>query len=241
MATAPILEYECDTDVPTDTIFDPFRPVLPVLPNASGGTSLSRQSQRQRRSAILATIRQLLTEDGYEGITVRRIAEMSGRAVQTIYNLVGPRDLAIVEAISDYTISLSRLAPANLDDPDAVLKTIAWQDKSVMAAPEFCRQVCRIYFTPDRHIFYDFRDRQVRNVHALLVKQQRNGILRSDVVCRDLAEQLTLFASALYVDWADRPFELERLSQRLASGYAYMLGGALNPRFTRTAAGFAPV
>ena len=73
------------------------------------------------------------------------------------------------------------------------------------------------------------------------MKQQRNGILRSDVVCRDLAEQLTLFASALYVDWADRPFELERLSQRLASGYAYMLGGALNPRFTRTAAGFAPV
>ncbi len=44
---------------------------------------------------ILAAIRRLLIDEGYDGITVRRIAEASGHAVQTICNLVGPRDLPL--------------------------------------------------------------------------------------------------------------------------------------------------
>jgi hypothetical protein len=73
---------------------------------------------------ILAAIRCLLVDEGHEGITVRRIAEGSGHAVQTIYNLVGPRDRAITEAISEYSQYVRLTAMASTEDPYALVAMI---------------------------------------------------------------------------------------------------------------------
>lgn len=97
-------------------VFDPRLPVMSTGEFGEGRKLVSRRNQRQRRSLILAAIRQLLIEEGYRGVTVRRIAEVSGHVVQTIYNLVGPRDHAIVEAIADYTAHVARMAPFAPDD-----------------------------------------------------------------------------------------------------------------------------
>jgi AcrR family transcriptional regulator len=218
--------------------FDPKRPVAPSTGQgaARAAKSIVRQSQRQRRSLILAAIRRLLIEEGYKGVTVRRIAELSGYVVQTVYNLVGPRDLAIVEAIADYTLHVGRLAPVNPEDPAAMIKTIEWQVQSVRFAPEFTRQVCLIYFTEGRHIFYEYRARQVRNVQSILAKQKRIGVLRRDVDSRDLAQKLMIYSSAIFIEWADRPFPIEQLIPRLKSGYAHILAGAISPKFGGLAA-----
>lgn len=212
-----------------EVVYEPGRPIKPYVPRQPGQTATSRQNQRQRRSLILATIRALLEEEGYDGVTVRRIAERSGHAVQTIYNLVGPRDQAIVEAIGEYTRYVGRSAQPDPEDPDAVVEIIDRWVASVEAAPEFCRQVSLIFFTPSRHIFYSFRDRELKGMQGLLARQQKCGILRADANIRDLAEQLVLFASALCVEWSDRPFALEQLHRRLCSGYANLLAGALGP------------
>jgi AcrR family transcriptional regulator len=218
-------------------VFDPRLPVMPTSTSPADGKKLvSRQNQRQRRSLILAAIRRLLIEEGYKGVTVRRIAETSGYVVQTIYNLVGPRDHAIVEAIADYTSHVARMAPFAPDDPAAVIKIIAWQGQSVALAPEFTRQVCLIYFSGDRHIFYRYRDRQVRSVHSLLAKQKRIGVLRRDVNCRDLAQDLMSFSSIIFIEWADRSFPMSELTARIRSGYTHILASAISPRLGGLAA-----
>jgi AcrR family transcriptional regulator len=235
----------CFADGATSALPAPARsvaldPRLPVMwmdeATGHGRKGVSRQKQRQRRSVILAAIRQLLMDEGYKGVTVRRIAEVSGYVVQTIYNLVGPRDHAIVEAIADYSAHVARMAPFRLEDPAAVIRIIAWQGQTVAQAPEFTRQVCMIYFTGDRDIFYRYRDRQVRSVQSILVKQKRIGVLRRDVDCRDLAQNLMHFSSMVFLEWADRQLAMTELTARIRSGYIHILAGAISPRLGGLAA-----
>ncbi len=62
--------------------YDPGQPIPPrrLSPEAAG----CRINQRLRKSQILATIRRILAEEGFEAVTVRRIAAESNHAVQTI-------------------------------------------------------------------------------------------------------------------------------------------------------------
>jgi AcrR family transcriptional regulator len=210
-------------------LYDPAQPIFPFPGPGSSRAAPSRRNQRLRRAQILATIRQLLAEQGLGGVTVRGIAQVSGHAVQTIYNLVGPRDQAIVEAISEYTRYVGQTAVPDPADPDAVVEMIGRWLQSIEAAPEFCRQVCLIFFTPSRAIFYHFRDKQLKSMQGLLARQQKCGILRADAHLPDLAEQLVTLASASCVEWSDRAVPLEQLHRRIYTGFANLLDGALNP------------
>lgn len=212
-------------------LYDPAAPIHHFHSRALSRTGAvpSRRNQRLRRAQILATIRRLLTEEGLDGVTVRGIAQASGHAVQTIYNLVGPRDQAIVEAISEYTRYVGHTALPDPGDPNAVVEIIGRWLQSIECAPEFCRQVCLIFFGPSRGIFYHFRDKQLKAMQGLLVRQQQCGILRADANLSDLAEQLVTFASASCVEWSDRPFPLEQLHRRISAGFGNLLDGARQP------------
>lgn len=206
-------------------LYDPSSPIMLTRRGMAG----SRRNQRLRRAHILATIRQLLTEGGFENITMRKVADLSGHAVQTIYNLVGPRDHAIVEAIGEYTRFVGRTANPNPHDPNAIVEIIDRWLQSIAANPEFCRQVSLGSLSESRPIFYAFRDRQLNGMHGLLLHQQRCGVLRADVNTRDLAELLVLLSSALCIDWSDRACSLETLHRRLYSGFADLLAAAVVP------------
>lgn len=209
-------------------IFDPSRPISRTTQGKSSRTPMPGHNQRQRRSIILATIRRLLTEEGLEGVTVRRIAEQSGHAVQTIYNLVGPRDLAITEAIHEYSIYVNLTATPDPFDPEAPAAMLDRELTSIRINPDFCRNVCRIYFTDSRQIFYDFRERQQKTLHRFLLEQQRAGIIRSDISARGLAEQLMTFLGASCIEWADGCFDFEELRERLCNGYETLMTGAVS-------------
>jgi hypothetical protein len=160
---------------------------------------------------------------------MRGIAQDSGYAVQTIYNLVGPREGAIVEAISEYTRHVGLMALPHPEDPHALLEVIDHWIKAVEAAPEFCRQVCLIYFTDSRGIFYHFRDQQLKALQLLLTRQRRRGLIRTNTDVGALAEQLIIHASALCVEWSDCPFPLEQLHRRLRSAFAGLLSSSVPP------------
>ncbi|WP_243918586.1 TetR/AcrR family transcriptional regulator [Novosphingobium beihaiensis] len=223
-------------------IFDPCQPVARMA--APGGrVRTPGYNQRQRRSTILATIRRLLMEDGLEGVTVRRIAEQSGHAVQTIYNLVGPRDHAIGEAINEYAIYVNLTATPDPFDPEVPAAMLDRELASIRINPEFSRNVCRIYFSDARQIFYDFREQQIKTMHRFLMQQQRSGVVRSDISARFLAEQLMLFLGATCVEWADRGLDFEELRERLCGGYETIMASALcrgDLRFGRGDAGALP-
>jgi len=213
--------------LPPDLEYDATAPV-PMLTNLVDTAVVTcRVNQRARRAAILAAIRKLITTEGCDGVTVRRIAECSGHAVQTIYNLVGPRETAITEAIREYSayVGMNFFDPTN---PEAAADIIDHQLLSIARNPEFCREVCMMYFTDARHIFYDFRDSQNRRLEVLLRRQQKLGVLRKNVDLRGTATQLMVYSGALMVEWADRAFPLEELRRRLYAGYANIFAGVID-------------
>ncbi len=208
-------------------LFDPYRPIAPGAGKPGTLVGGARRSQRVRRSEILATIRRLLTEVGCAELTVRGIADGSGYAIQTVYNLVGPRNQAIAEAITEYSIFVGRMASPALENPLALPAiTNMWVDVQAIR-PEFTRQCNLIFFSPARVIYYRFRDRQLRGMIKLLRQQQKSGILNNSVDAVALAEILVLFSTSMWLEWADRPFALETLREKLNSGYCSILGDKL--------------
>lgn len=207
--------------------FDPFAPITTGSRGVELASLDTRLAQRMRRSQLLATIRRHLTERGFDGVTVRGVAEACGFAVQTFYNLVGPRDQAIIEAISEYTRFVGRTARIEPDDPAAIPMIIDSWLRSIDDQPEFCRQVSLIFFTGSRDIYYGFRDGQQQCLTRLLARQQGCGVVRREVDVDDLARQLVLLSSALCLEWSDRPFPLDQLHRRLRSGFDCLLAGQL--------------
>jgi AcrR family transcriptional regulator len=233
MMTVNAMALEASALAAPAVIFDPTLPI----PRATGHLASAEafgQNQRHRRSMILASIRRLLLEEGYEGITVRRVAECSGHAVQTIYNLVGPRDLAITEAVTEYSQYVCMTSTPNPADPYASVAMIDREVKSIEINPAFCRNVCNIYFTESRGIFYDFRARQTKMLHSFLVQQQKTGIIRAGVDTRSMAENFMMFMGQVFVEWSDYSLPIDQLKQRLYAGYYSMMAEAIVPSARRT-------
>jgi AcrR family transcriptional regulator len=214
--------------------YDPYEPI--IHRKAASTTRGARSSQRIRRSRILATIRSLLAKEGCDDVTVRGIAEASGCAVQSIYNLVGPRDQAISDAISEYSLFVGRTASPRSDDPKALVAIVNRWMHAIYASPEFVRQANLIFFTDSRSIYYKFRDRQLIGMRNLLDRQRGQGIIAADADIRTLAENLVLLMSALCLEWSDRPFPLELLHQKLCAGCSNLMADKLTPSYRGTAA-----
>lgn len=208
--------------MPSEQLFDPFQPLPPGAGKSQQILGGSRHNQRARRALILAATRRVLAERGCEEVTVREIARTSGFALQTIYNLVGPRDRAIIDAISEYGLFIGRMA-IKKDGGPSILQVIDMWIVATEACPELTRQCNLMLFTPSRHIYYHFRDIQIRGVAKLLRHQKENGRLFFRSSPRQLAEQLVFFAMAIWMDWADRPFPLPVLREKLASGLLKLL------------------
>ncbi len=196
--------------------FDPYAP-LPMRSATLEGKDLARRNQRNRRATILAMTRQLLAERGCEAVTVREIARRSGFALQTIYNLVGPRDHAITDAISEYSLFVGRVASQELGKEPLPRLVDTWIE-AAEACPDFARQCNLIMLTPSRQIYYRFRDIQIRGMTKLLRLEKEAGRLSQRSSPRKLAEQLVFYSTAVWVEWADRPFPMAELRERLLWG-----------------------
>jgi AcrR family transcriptional regulator len=210
-----------------------YDPILPIPHDAGRRLQLSfdiTPDKRGRRSQILAAIRRLLVERGCAAISVRRIAETSGYSVQTIYNLVGSRNQAIVEAISEYARLVVKMATPRPDDPHAVIGVIDGWLQTIKTMPDFCRTTSMMLLT-DSDIWYTFRDLEVECMCDLLAKQQKCGIMKGDVDVKELAEQLITFSSFSCLEWSNRSLPFERLQTRLSSGYASLIADKIEPAY----------
>lgn len=61
---------------------------------------LVAEQKHERRERILEAARELVAEKGYDGLTMRDLAERSGVSVPTLYNLCGTKDELLFQAVS---------------------------------------------------------------------------------------------------------------------------------------------
>ena len=65
--------------------------------------TLLAQQMAERRERILQAARELIAEHGFEGLTMRELAQAAGVTVPTIYNLIGAKDEVLFAAVQEQT------------------------------------------------------------------------------------------------------------------------------------------
>ena len=91
--------------------------------------------QQERRDNILATARRLLSERGYEGVTMELLAVEAGVARKTLYNAFGGKDALLLEAVGEVIHSYrSNLQGTGLD---AITQSRRHAINQVLANPSY--------------------------------------------------------------------------------------------------------
>lgn len=119
-----------------------------------GTTRKKYESSRQleRQSHILATARDMLSESGYSGTTMRTLAERAGVVPATLYNLYGGKDELLLAALDDLLAQLSVEALASNPTPgvDAILGLVVASGRQSEQTPGYTEALARSLFNLKR-------------------------------------------------------------------------------------------
>jgi AcrR family transcriptional regulator len=108
--------------------------------------SLLDQQMAERRERILEAARNIIAAHGYEGLTMRDLAEASRVTVPTIYNLIGSKERVLLAAVEQTTGSfVSRIERA----PGDVIAVVDAAIQELLRLPRYYRALLLVLFSSD--------------------------------------------------------------------------------------------
>ena len=161
--------------------------------------------QLQRQSNILATVRSMLEEVGYAGMTIRDLARRAGVAQGTLYNLYGGKDGLVLAAVDDLLVHLAGAA-AEASDSDGLEAIFVFSEiigAQVKATPRYADAMTRILFhvQPDDPLVDVLFARSYPFLRAQLEIAQQKGDLRPEIDTDLVARHLTGQAWGVVMLW----------------------------------------
>lgn len=199
---------------------DPFAPILPDSAGMAG--VLSRQ--RQRRAEILAKTRRLIATERFEQVTLRRVAEECGVAVQTIRNSFGRRDELIVAAVNEHTTAIWQDLDCRLPARRALIEFSGVIHHCAIHAPGFLRGTLALAFSHNASLLALQRHAAAYKLR-LLKRMAAEEPLRPGVRLDMLTDQLTGLDTILMYQWAQGG-DNAALFCHIAASHELLLHGA---------------
>lgn len=161
--------------------------------------------QLQRQSDILATVRSMLEEVGYAGMTIRGLARRAGVAQGTLYNLYGGKDGLVLAAVDDLLVELAGAAAESSDSEglEAIFTMSEIIGAQVRATPKYADAMTRILFhvQPDDPLVDVLFARSYPFLHAQLEIAQYRGDLRPEIDTELVARHLVGQAWGVVMLW----------------------------------------
>lgn len=200
--------------------------------------TLLAEQMAERRERILAEAREIIGEHGFEGLTMRALAQAAGVTVPTIYNLIGSKDEVLFGAVAEQTDrflhGLERSAGDVLAVVDATLREL-------LRMPDYYRSLLRLLMSsqaaaPARQNVERALRGQLRSTLGELAEE---GALSPWVDLDALRRQIqsSLWIHAL--EWANGRVGDAALPRMTAYGVALLMvavsEGAAQERFRRVA------
>jgi len=173
--------------------------------------------QIQRQSDILASAREILSDSGYTGMTMRGLAEKAGVAPATLYNLYGGKDELILAAVDDLLNELGRrttaLEPA--EGVDTILALAEVTARQIQATPEYAEAMARALFKveSDDPLVDVLFARGHPLLEAQLVIAQEKGQIRPEVDTDIVARHLTGQSWGVVMLWMMGMLSLEDMGR----------------------------
>jgi AcrR family transcriptional regulator len=110
--------------------------------------SLMDEHKAERRARIRAAARTLVAARGYDGLTMRELAQAARVAVPTLYNLFGSKDAILVAELEAQALEIAAQLPVGGDSFFARgMAAFETGMRLVEAAPDLYRAVMQMFLT----------------------------------------------------------------------------------------------
>jgi AcrR family transcriptional regulator len=150
-------------------------------------STLFEANKAERRERIQSAARKLVAERGYEGLTMRDLAQAARVSVPTLYNLFGSKDAILIAELQTIAGAIARAMPPPGTDGSLFARGMAGFDAGmtlIEQEPAFFRATIQMFLTSK-----DTEPMRMRTEEAFI------AIMRGNLVAAKRAGQLE--------DWAD--------------------------------------
>lgn len=160
--------------------------------------------QRERRQRILSTARELVARVGYDGLSMRELADLAEVSPTTLYNLYENKDLLILAAVQNLLQEVTSLPQGK--DESALSYYIRYVEASfekIQSMPEYAEAMARILFlsaSSDKVVQFLLGD-NIRRSSAAILEMKQAGTLRQEADARRLARGLVAQSWAVLLLW----------------------------------------
>lgn len=169
------------------------------------GQPLPRSRARSRREQdILAVVREELTQAGYDGVTMQRLADRIGVVKKTLYNRYGSKDGLLLAAIAEVIDGYRAEAFGTEPGIPAIIAVNGGGVRQLLATPEYAQAMARAVLQADPEhplVALLLADAIADQVHHLEIAARKEELLPG-VDLRPLAEQLTAHTWGLVLLWS---------------------------------------
>ncbi len=184
--------------------------------------TLLAQQMAERRERILQAARDVIAERGFDGLTMRELAQAAGVTVPTIYNLIGSKDKVLFAAVEEQTERFMRGIERGAGDVIAVINA---NERELERAPDYYRSLLRLMMAseaagPARANVGRALRGQIRGALGELAEE---GSLESWVSLDALQDEIQSSLWALSLEWANGRLASEDRARRSVFAVGLML------------------
>jgi AcrR family transcriptional regulator len=190
---------------------------------------LVAKQREERRQRILDVARRLIAERGYEGVTMRELADESLVSVPTLYNLFGGKSELLFAAVEAYFRGLLSLAHRSGDEEGLpkVLAVCETLGASMPRHAEYARSLMSFFGGAQESTqLREFVARELTNELVVALEQmQAKKQLVAWVDCDALGERLATLMIMTSFEWAAQHLSDRTLGSAMLFGAAAMIHG----------------
>ena len=180
----------------------------------------------QLRAIASATTRTIVKTEGLDAFTMRRLSKELGVTPQTLYNNLGPRDLILATAFTDYDCFLTNSVRGLTPGIEGILKLEDIYGSCLSEHCNFAKQAMRFIFSP-KHKMLELIIKRGSNVLQVWLEVMRlNRALDDRVDLAMLAHHLCWIHSVTLYEWALLDGSVNDVRARLKFGVRAALMGS---------------
>jgi AcrR family transcriptional regulator len=195
---------------------------------------LLEEHKSERRARILAAARQQLAKHGYDGLTMRDLAQAARVSVPTLYNLFGGKDAILAAAMSESVERVASIAvPAETSYFERAKLGFDTGMAMIADAPDFYRRLIPLFMTSQ-----EAKPIRLRTELGFLTLMTGNltaardaGQLQPWADPRVVAGHMWAQYMAAFLHWGIGECSLEEFRTVALSGICHLLLGVARGRF----------
>jgi AcrR family transcriptional regulator len=206
------------------TIFNAF-----IIFNALKKMGLHDENKAERRARIIDAARRLIAEDGYDGLSMRALADAARVSVPTLYNLFGSKHAILAAEMEEAFVSIASDFELTKRG-DAVERAWALLQAGIrrlVAVPGYYRQLVHVMLTSHEtdELRHAIEDQYVALMAGNLRAGQADRELADWFDADVLARQLFFTFMMAVLGWARGEFDDGTLGEVAAYGQCMLLLG----------------